>query len=68
MPANHSSRKLLRCGSSRTASAAVEFALVSPILALLLVNVVDYSMLIWDQMQVDDAAEVGAQAAYRVPT
>jgi Flp pilus assembly protein TadG len=42
--------------------------LVSPILALLLVNVVDYSMLIWDQMQVDDAAEVGAQAAYRVPT
>jgi hypothetical protein len=34
-------------------------------LALLLVNVVDFSMLIWDRMQVDDAAEVGSQAAYK---
>jgi Flp pilus assembly protein TadG len=50
--------------SATAGAAAVEFALVSGILVALLLNVVDFSLLIWAQMQVDYAAESGAQAAY----
>jgi Flp pilus assembly protein TadG len=43
----------------------VEFAFVAPVLVLLILNVVDFSALIWDQMAVDYSAQMGAQAAYK---
>jgi hypothetical protein len=43
----------------------IEFALVAPILVVLIVNILDFSSLIWDQMEVDYSAQMGAQAAYK---
>lgn len=50
--------------AENSGTAAIEFALVSLILVTLLLNVVDFGFLIWDKMEVDNAAEMGAQAAY----
>lgn len=47
------------CGAS-----AIEFALIGSIFVVLLLNVVDFAMLIWSRMQVDYAAAAAAQAAY----
>ena len=49
---------------SVSGTAAIEFALVALVLVPVLLNVVDFSFLIWGQMEVDNAAEMGAQAAY----
>jgi Flp pilus assembly pilin Flp len=57
---------LRRLGGDRRGASAIEFALIGSIFAVLLLNVVDFSILIWSQMQVDHAAAVGAQAAYKV--
>jgi Flp pilus assembly protein TadG len=43
----------------------IEFALVAPILVMLLLNLFDFSSLIWDRMQTDYAAQMGAQAALK---
>ena len=43
----------------------IEFALIAPILVVLIINILDFSMLIWARMQVDYSAQMGAQAAYR---
>ena len=43
----------------------LEFALVSPILLVLIVNILDFARLIWAQMQVEYSAQMGAQAAYK---
>src|SRR5215469_15649534 len=48
----------------RAGTATIEFAFVASILLVLFLNLFDVSMLVWSQMQVDNAAEVGAQAAY----
>ena len=45
--------------------ALVEFALLAPMLAVLFANMVDFSRLIWSQMQVDYSAQIGAQAAFK---
>lgn len=55
---------LSRLLSSGDANAAIEFALIGPVLAVMMLNAVDFSFLIWARMQVDNAAEMGAQAAY----
>jgi len=60
----HAAQRLRSILSASVGAAAVEFALVSGILLTLLVNLIDFSFLIWAQMQVDYAAESGAQAAY----
>jgi Flp pilus assembly protein TadG len=44
-------------------NAAVEFALIVPLLVLLAIGCFDFSMGIYRKMQVDDAAQVGAQYA-----
>lgn len=44
---------------------AIEFAFIAPILIVLIMNVLDFSALIWDQMEVDYSAQMGAQAAYK---
>jgi Flp pilus assembly protein TadG len=47
------------------ANIAIEFALVAPILVFLLMNILDFSRLIWARMEVDNAARMGAQAAFK---
>jgi Flp pilus assembly protein TadG len=55
------SRRVAAC---RAGTATIEFAFVSSILVIMLLNMVDFSLRIWSQMEVDNVAEVGAQAAY----
>lgn len=55
---------LRRLVETEAGSAAIEFALVGLMLVLLLLNLVDFSRMIWTQMEVDNSAEIGAQAAY----
>jgi hypothetical protein len=43
----------------------IEFAFVAPILVMLLLNLFDFSALIWATMQTDYAAQMGAQAALK---
>ena len=43
----------------------LEFALVAPILLVLILNILDFTRLIWAQMQVEYSAQMGAQAAYK---
>lgn len=54
-------RRLFAC---RAGTATIEFAFVSSILLIMFLNLIDVSLRIWSQMEVDNAAEVGAQAAY----
>jgi Flp pilus assembly protein TadG len=42
----------------------IEFALIAPILIVLIMNILDFSLLIWAHMQVDYSAQMGARAAY----
>jgi len=51
--------------ASEAGNALIEFALVAPILALLLLNLFDFSSLIWATMETDYSAQVGAQAAVK---
>jgi len=53
-----------RLRADRRGASAVEFALIGSIFVVLLLNVVDFAILIWSRMQVDYAAAAAAQAAY----
>lgn len=44
--------------------AAIEFALISGVLVLLILNLIDFASYFFDKMQVANAAEMGAQAAW----
>jgi Flp pilus assembly protein TadG len=55
---------LQRLADDRRGASAIEFALIGSIFVVLLLNVVDFAILIWSRMQVDYAAAAGAQAAY----
>lgn len=56
--------QLRRYRSEQGGAAAVEFALVLSLLVIPILNVVDFAMYAWNRMQVDNAAQVGAQAAW----
>jgi Flp pilus assembly protein TadG len=43
----------------------IEFALIAPILLVMIINILDFSLLIWARMQVDYSAQMGARAAYK---
>ena len=60
--------KRARCSvtSDNRGVALIEFALVAPIRVLLLANVVEFGRLIWSQMQLDYAAQTGAQMVLKV--
>lgn len=47
----------------RKGAAAVEFALIAPLLAMMIILTVDLGMGIFSKMQVEDAAQAGAQYA-----
>jgi Flp pilus assembly protein TadG len=57
--------RLRTIATNDDANVAIEFALVAPILVVLLMNVLDFSRLIWAGMEVDYAAQMGAQAAFK---
>lgn len=54
---------LARLLQDRTGSIAVEIGLIAPVLAVILVPMIDVGMGAYQQMQVQDAAQVGAQYA-----
>jgi Flp pilus assembly protein TadG len=43
----------------------IEFAFVASVLVVMIMNILDFSLLIWARMEVDYAAQMGAQAAYK---
>jgi Flp pilus assembly protein TadG len=57
-------RGLNRYRRDEKGAAAVEFALVVTLLTVPVLNVIDLAMYAWDRMQLDNAAQVGAQAAW----
>ncbi len=50
---------------ARDGGIAVEFALIAPLFVVLLLNVADFSRYIWTRMEIDNAAQTGAHAAYK---
>jgi Flp pilus assembly protein TadG len=54
---------LARLLGARDGNAAVEFSLAAPVLTIMLVPMVDIGMGVYQQMQVQDAAQAGAQYA-----
>ena len=52
------------CFAGGAGTAIIEFALAAPILVVLLLNLFDFSVLIWSTMQTDYSAQMGAQAAF----
>lgn len=54
-----------RFGKDDRGAAALEAAIILPVLVVLLVNVVDFSQMIWDYMETDYSAQMGARAAYQ---
>jgi Flp pilus assembly protein TadG len=45
--------------------AAIEFALIASFMAMSMLNVVDVSLFLYDRLQVNNATQVGAQAAWQ---
>lgn len=62
--ARHLFRRLSRYRQDEKGAAAVEFALVVTLLTVPVLNVIDLAMYAWDRMQLDNAAQMGAQAAW----
>jgi Flp pilus assembly protein TadG len=58
-------RAPIRWLANNAGTALIEFAFVAPILTILLLNLFDFSSLIWDVMETDYSAQVGAQAAFK---
>ena len=58
-------RLLARMAGDSSGVAAIELALIAPVLTLMMVSVVDIGMGVYRKMQVEDAAQVGAQYAIR---
>jgi Flp pilus assembly protein TadG len=54
-----------RVAGDQSGAAAVELALLAPVLTLMMVSVIDIGLGVYRKMQVEDAAQVGAQYAMR---
>ncbi|MDQ6702319.1 MAG: pilus assembly protein [Pseudomonadota bacterium] len=59
------SRKLRLFGAAARGVAGIEFAIIGPLLALGLVNAVDVGYYAYQRMEVENAAEAVAQAAWK---
>jgi len=55
-----------RYSSDQRGAAAVEFAIVLTLLTIPVLNVIDLALYAWDRMQVDNAAQMAAQAGWAV--
>jgi Flp pilus assembly protein TadG len=58
-------RFFARVAGDQSGAAAVELALLAPVLTLMMVSVIDIGLGVYRKMQVEDAAQVGAQYAMR---
>ncbi len=56
-------RLVIRTANDASGAAAVEFAVIVPMLTLMLVSVTDIGFAVYRKMQVEDAAQAGAQYA-----
>ena len=59
-------RARVRCFGDSAGTAIIEFAFATPILVVLVLNLFDFSVLIWSTMQTDYSAQMGAQAAFKL--
>jgi Flp pilus assembly protein TadG len=53
--------KWLRFWAARDGLGAIEFAFVAPVLAAMLLGILDFGMAYWEKMEVANAADAGAQ-------
>jgi len=51
-------------GKDKRGVAAVEFALIASAVGLVILNVADIAIFLFDQLEVENATQMGAQAAY----
>jgi Flp pilus assembly protein TadG len=56
-------RRLAALLDAREGNAVVEFSIAAPVLAIIFVPLIDIGMAVYQQMQVQDAAQAGAQYA-----
>ena len=61
----HVRRGLKALGRDRRGTAAIEFGIFATILSFSVLNVTDISIYIYQRMQVENATEMGAQAAWK---
>ena len=54
-----------RFAENERGAAAVELAIIAPLLVILLLNTVDFSRMIWDYMETIYSSRMGAWAAYQ---
>lgn len=66
LPFGRAWENLKALGPDRRGVAAIEFALVGGFLSVALLNLVDVSIYIFQKMEVDNAAQAGAQAAWNL--
>ncbi|PNE12500.1 MAG: hypothetical protein CR217_02955 [Beijerinckiaceae bacterium] len=59
------SKRLRKFGVAARGVAGVEFAIMGPLLAIGLLNAVDVGYYAYERMEVENAAEMGAQAAWK---
>jgi len=59
------SKKVAQLWSDKRATSAIEFSFFASLLALALINVVDVSTYVYQRMEVQNATEMGAQAAFK---
>ncbi len=57
------SRSITRAMGDTGAAAAVEFGIIVPLLTLMVISVADIGLAVYRKMQVEDAAQAGAQYA-----
>jgi Flp pilus assembly protein TadG len=60
---NRALRRIAALVWAREGNAALEFSLGAPVLAIIFVPLIDIGMAVYQQMQVQDAAQAGAQYA-----
>lgn len=56
-------RRLACLARAHGGVSTIEFAIVAPAIALLLIGIIDFGMGLWQEMQVADAAQAGASYA-----
>ena len=60
---NRALRRIAGLLGAREGNAAVEFSIAAPVLAIVFVPLIDIGMAVYQQMQVQDAAQAGTQYA-----
>ena len=56
-------RRLVALRDAHEGNAALEFSIAAPVLAIIFIPLIDIGMAVYQQMQVQDAAQAGAQYA-----